>query len=88
MLESISPYTLLQQSKPKQPKQISTNYDQSYSGEENNQSPVLSNPSLKHVIESEASPVSSPVRRTHYIADIHARHSSAIRHAPQNLPPM
>ena len=93
MLESISPYALLQASKPRPPKRITTDYDRFSLADKAapSASPTPTTLSPAHPAQPmEADPLQAfaPARRTHYIADIHARHSSAIRHAPQNLPPL
>ena len=85
MLDNISPYALLCQSKPRPPRHVETDYDRFSiaQGRTPEHSLVHDAPlPAEHAID----PQPSPAKRTHYIADIHARHSSAMRHAPQNMP--
>ena len=95
MLESVSPYALLCASKPKPAPTIVTAYDL-YSQSQQNQAQI-SPPQTPAPAAAQADtpagqstpnlPSSVPARRTHYIADIQARHSAAIRRAPmQNHP--
>ena len=85
MLQGISPYEFLCQSKPVKPQHIPTEYDRFSTGtphhyEQASCPPDVMTPAkLPEIIENP-----SPAKRTHYIADIHARHSSAIRHTTQN----
>ena len=72
----LSPYALLQASKPKPPKSITTQYDL-FSLTQNN--PNMDTPPEAKAPES-APPMPSPsFKRTHYIREIHTRHISANR---------
>ena len=83
MPESISPYALLCASRPKPAPTLVTAYDL-YSQAQQRQeqsAPTARQPPLR--------PLSSvPARRTHYIADIHSRHSAALRHTPMQPHPL
>ncbi|MBE5800099.1 MAG: hypothetical protein E7321_09155 [Clostridiales bacterium] len=95
MPQNISPYALLCQSKPKPVYTPPTPYDlysltvrerqtadditpdsTSFFGSSGSQTPITADPPL------------NPGRRTHYIADIHARHSAAFQHSPQSSRPL
>lgn len=92
MLQSISPYALLCASKPKPTPTIVTAYDL-YSQAQCGEQTAVSHPPVPSPVRP-APPAVQPAqnppasaRRTHYIADIKARHSAAIRRAPmQNQP--
>ncbi|MGN0773124.1 MAG: hypothetical protein ACI4MP_04965 [Candidatus Ventricola sp.] len=94
MLESISPYALLCASKPKPAPTIVTAYDlYSQAQRSREQAPAPETPAPTVRAEAPAAQStprllpSVPDRRTHYIADIKARHSAAVRRAPmQNRP--
>ena len=94
MLESISPYALLCASKPKPAPTIVTAYDlysQAQHSREQASAPEAPAPAVRaegSAAQSAPRPIPSmPDRRTHYIADIKARHSAAVRRAPmQNRP--
>ena len=82
MFQSLSPYALLRASRPKLPE--TSQYDL-YSLSQMN-SP-LSAPSVQQesiAWESLPHTQAAPVRQTHYIADIHTRHASAMRRASQS----
>ena len=85
---SVSPYALLKASKPKPPQTMTTSYDlYSLLGEESNSDmPRQQQPAPspgQTAPDAAAQPAS---KRTHYIADIHARHTDAMRHARQQSP--
>lgn len=91
MLDSLSPYALLQASKPRQPNVVTTAYDlfsavQSSSptvaGVPQERSPEA--PAAAPATEAPAAAASMPLvprSRTHYISDIKHRHSEALRRA-------
>lgn len=90
MQERISPYALLKASKPKpSPSQAST-YDlfssavQNYKPDSAEKPAPLSDRSPEQSAEAPRY-IPLPEKKTHYIADIHARHSTADRRAGQNL---
>lgn len=84
---TLSPYALLKAAKPKQPKSVTTQYDQFSLSQKNSSgtapvdlehhpvNPGLSTPAVP--------PMPLPPKRTHYISDIHARHTGASRVAHQ-----
>ena len=78
---TFSPYALLQSSRPKPPQTITTHYDlYSLSG----QSSVRDTPVQEPLPASPEQAITPPAaKRTHYIADIHARHTGAMRQARQ-----
>ena len=87
MLSSISPYALLLKSKPHHPAQTTTDYDRfsmHHSYPHDHKSETL--PDSHVSLEPSSRQKILPEKRTHYISDIHARHSLAMRHAPQNPP--
>ncbi|MGN0777224.1 MAG: hypothetical protein ACI4MM_11170 [Candidatus Ventricola sp.] len=92
MPENISPYALLCACKPKPAPTIVTAYDLYSQAQRSEAQPVLQNVPVPASVRSDATNppqrISSlPARRTHYIADIQARHSNACRRAPmQNQP--
>ena len=86
MLESISPYTLLCQSKPQQPQRITTDYDRFSIKQAHLCEADTDCPDFEMPFEQLAKQNPSIPKRTHYIADIHARHKSAMRNAPQTPP--
>ena len=95
MPESISPYALLCACKPKPAPTIVTAYDlysQAQQSREQTAPPDAPTPAVQEgasAAQPPPRPLSSvPARRTHYIADIKARHSAAIRRAPMQNPPL
>ena len=90
MLESISPYALLCASKPRQPRSVTTQYDVFSLSQANSASAVpASSPAGDPPAQrAPAQSLPEPNKRTHYIADIHARHSSAMRRTPQSIAPL
>lgn len=90
MLQSISPYALLQASKPKSPSTMTTAYDlysavQSSTAETAVMQPV-STPASEEPQQPAPPPYitpPAPPRKTHYIADIKSRHNAANRFARQ-----
>lgn len=94
MLQSISPYALLCASKPKQPRSITTPYDLfslSQTGGAPQSAPPQQEaaPAANMPARGQSEPAAlSPAKRTHYIADIHARHANAMRRAPQSSNPL
>ena len=95
MIDSLSPYALLQASKPRQPKVVTTAYDlfsaaQSTPAPTGNISreracePVSAAPTDGTPAPSRSPAASMPLvpkARTHYISDIKRRHSEALRRA-------
>lgn len=95
MLESISPYALLKASKPK-PANAQQNAVDTFSCTVQHHAAFSSENQKAYLSASEeqaAVPFSvaatheyaPPYKKTHYIADIHARHSTASRQAGQEL---
>jgi len=95
MPSSLSPYALLKASKPRQMPTVITTYDlfstaqmephsMSSATEQAEASPV--NPRIQEYERNQTpfSPLYIPksTQRTHYIADIHARHNAAGCHSP------
>ncbi|MBR5288725.1 MAG: hypothetical protein IKU34_09090 [Clostridia bacterium] len=84
MIEPLSPYALLKQSKPKHPSVYTTAYDlysavaqEKHDHASDNAAAPLSPP---HPLQS-----SIPTVRTHYITDIKKRHQNAVHAARQSL---
>ena len=98
MLESISPYALLCASKPKPISAPPDAYDlfsqiaqqQGSAAAPAQQSESLSSARIPdNTHQSAGYPEYAPIKtKTHYIADIHARHSKANRHAGQTHRPL
>jgi len=90
MAMALSPYALLRASKPKPPQTVTTSYDLYSLSLPAAVSPDVPTPQTDAVNPTtpEQSTASPPPRRTHYIADIHARHTSALRHTPQDTRPL
>lgn len=95
MLESISPYMLLKLSKPKEPDVIVTEYDR-YSAMQNASnvsSPTSHPPAVSEPEEASKAPKSPmppfypPLKRTHYIKDIGARHETALKSGVRFIQP-
>ena len=81
MLDSISPYALLRASKPKTPEVFTTAYDR-FSAAQQQASPPYPAEAIRRTVPfSEPQPDTNPIpiRRTHYIADIHAKHACAAK---------
>lgn len=89
MLNSISPYALLQASRPKHAPTIVTAYDRYIAAQQSAAGQYAAPPARDDDTET---PVRSapplPLRRTHYIADIKTRHSAASLRAPQHQQPL
>ena len=89
MTKSISPYALLKACKPKGVSHHQPGaYDLFSSAAQNYKSDVEEKPLSAHSPEQSAAAsrhVPPHEKKTHYIADIHARHSTAERRAGQNL---
>lgn len=79
---SVSPYELLRSCIPKQPETTVTPYDLYSAVQAQPQAPAPSAPPAP--VQEEVPPVPPP-RRTHYIAQIRARHDLAQR--PSAFPP-
>lgn len=88
----ISPYALLCASKPKSPSAVTSQYDlfslAQTGGAFANASMQPRDPAEADLPASAMQPASVPVQRTHYISDIHARHTKASMHAPQSSSPL
>ncbi len=84
MPEPLSPYALLKSSKPRPPAVYTTSYD-AFSAV--SQSAAVPAP-LPMQIPPAPPPVLPPMpcTRTHYIADIKARHSFAAKHSRMSVP--
>lgn len=86
MADSISPYALLKASKPRPMPVMVTSYDL-FSAVHNQAASPAPSPAPAAMQEAvqppTAKPLMTPSARTHYIADIHARHNMAVR---QNRP--
>lgn len=85
MLETISPYQLLQASRPKSPPRSSAAVQSAPS--DSAYIPQPSSSGLPSSIPQAAEPFTKapayePAKRTHYISDIHSRHSAAQRYLP------
>lgn len=78
---SPSPYALLQASKPKPPKSVTTEYDLLSLAQ--NHPPIDALPEKKTSEPAQPRPFAPPLKRTHYISEIHARHAGASRSAHQ-----
>lgn len=76
-----SPYALLQASKPKPPNTTTTQYDLFSLG--NRQSERIAQQEAPPASPIPAQSAAPPARKTHYIADIHARHAGAMQHTRQ-----
>lgn len=80
MLESISPYALLSASKPKPPRSFTTPYDQFSLVHRPSSEESTAYAALPADLNPQNRPMSPQLsRKTHYIADIQARHTQAIR---------
>ncbi len=80
---SLSPYALLKASIPKPPQTITTDYDL-YSLAGSSAAADASAQKAQPVPSVKPQAVIAPAPgRTHYIADIHARHTGAMRQARQ-----
>lgn len=88
MLSCISPYALLRASKPQKPSTVASQYDLFSLAQTGSAFAQASMQSHEKTAADMPAPVlqtpSTPVQRTHYISDIHARHTKASRHAPQS----
>lgn len=81
MLDSISPYALLRASKPQAPEVFTTAYDR-FSAAQHQTSSQYPVEAMHHTVpfsEPQPDTNSAPIRRTHYIADIHAKHTCAVK---------
>lgn len=76
-----SPYALLQASKPKPPHTMTTQYDLFSLG--TGQSEHTAQQTIPPAEPMPAQSTAPPARKTHYIADIHARHAGAMKHTRQ-----
>lgn len=90
MLDSISPYALLCASRPHAPASFTTPYDRrsaeiSTSGCADNQENASRQPLKDADISASPSDAFPQQRRTHYIADIHARHTFAASRSALNV---
>ena len=82
-----SPYALLCASKPKPPQTVTTEYDlYSLSLPAAADSLPLQEPAVTMSMPTQSA--SPAAKRTHYIADIQARHTSAMRQASQTSRPL
>ena len=90
MPESISPYALLRASKPKPAPTVITPYDlysaaQAHPYQPEQPAPPSAEPPVPRHDYAPARPLPRiPSGRTHYIADIHARHNQAMRRQPSS----
>lgn len=88
----ISPYALLRASKPKPLTAAASQYDLfslSQTGSTLTEAGIHSRETIAADIPAPAmQPASSPIQRTHYISDIHTRHTKASRHAAQSSSPL
>lgn len=99
MTERISPYVLLKKSKPRIPDHQPETYDL-YSQYIQDHAQPLSEKRRNDVLLSESSPPQEPTlqsvlpeetlpeRKTHYVSDIHARHSKAFMRTSQSTRPL
>jgi len=78
---SISPYALLQASKPQPPKSVTTQYDLFSMTQSDPPSDIPTPASIAKPAPSK--PLPGPAR-THYIRDIHTRHADASRSCLQH----
>ena len=76
-----SPYALLLSCKPKPPKTVTTEYDLLSLAQ--NDPPTGMVPPKKIIEPAQSKPLPPPIKRTHYISEIHARHAGANRSARQ-----
>jgi len=79
-MESISPYALLQASRPKHTPTLVTAYDlfstvQSETNHSGAQVPSPPAPTVQTTMSPQKAGTNSAFPRTHYIRDIHARHN-------------
>lgn len=91
MLDSLSPYALLQASKPRQPNAVTTAYDLFSAAQSSPPSaggiPQERGAEIPAAVPATEAPVTAasmplvPRSRTHYISDIKHRHSEALRRA-------
>lgn len=89
MLNSISPYALLQASRPKPAPTVVTPYDRYSAGQQSAAGQYAAAPARTDDAASPAmTALPPPARRTHYIADIQTRHSAANRRASQHQQPL
>lgn len=75
---TLSPYALLKSAKPKPPKVVTTPYDHQSMAQQN--FPESAPPTAIRPAHESRHMFSVPSQRTHYISEIHARHT----HANQN----
>lgn len=91
MLDSISPYALLQASRPKPTPTLVTAYDLYSAAHAAAQSDPAPDPQPPQRTDT-PSPIPAAqkpaTRRTHYIADIKSRHNAAVRRAPLHNQPL
>ncbi|MBQ8620440.1 MAG: hypothetical protein IJ418_23435 [Clostridia bacterium] len=85
-----SPYALLRASKPNPPASYAAQYDLyslAHSANPPGSDEAAHKPASAPAIQAQSAlPPSPPAKKTHYIADIHARHTRAMRQAPQSPP--
>lgn len=92
MPSGISPYALLCASKPKPLQAAASQYDL-FSLAQTDSALAKDDmqpdkPPAANMPPKAMQPAAPPIQRTHYIADIHARHTKAGRHAPQSSSPL
>lgn len=79
MLSPISPYELLCASRPKPNSSIVTAYDLYSKALNESHTPSIHHPASLSSEDAVFSQMPHAMKRTHYIADIHARHNAANR---------